>query len=298
MQMGQKLLALLGGDGREIILAKFLVDQGFAVHLCGFENYRPLPAPNFANPVEAVQGTAAVILPMAGIREDLTPPSPYSANPPRITEAVFAALPPGVPVFVGRANAALKRMARSVNLIEIADDDELAILNSIPTAEGALELAMAHTDFTLHGSRVLVAGLGRCGLTLARMLRGIGAEVTAAARNPADLARAYEMGLTICPFTRLRDCVADVDLIFNTVPAPVITGSILEAAKRCRLVVDIASGRGGTDFARAEELGIKAILAPGLPGKAAPATAGKVLTQVYPRLLRQYGLMEDEKNEK
>ena len=139
-------------------------------------------------------------------------------------------------------------MARSVNLIEIADDDELAILNSIPTAEGALELAMAHTDFTLHGSRVLVAGLGPVRADPGANAPGIGAEVTAAARNPADLARAYEMGLTICPFTRLRDCVADVDLIFNTVPAPVITGSILEAAKRCRLVVDIASGWGRYGF--------------------------------------------------
>jgi len=32
-------------------------------------------------------------------------------------------------------------------------------------------------------------------------------------------------------------------------------------------------------------LGLKAILAPGLPGKVAPATSGRILAQIVPRLI-------------
>jgi len=76
-----------------------------------------------------------------------------------------------------------------IQLIETANLDELAILNSIPSAEGAIQMAMDATKITIHGSASFVLGLGRFGTTLARMLHGIGAQVTGVARKPSDLAR-------------------------------------------------------------------------------------------------------------
>ena len=45
------------------------------------------------------------------------------------------------------------------------------------------------------------------------------------------------------------------------------------------LILDLASAPYGTDFEAAKELGIKAMTAPGLPGKTAPKTAGKLIAE-------------------
>lgn len=45
-------------------------------------------------------------------------------------------------------------------------------------------------------------------------------------------------------------------------------------------MIDLASAPGGVDLAASRELGKTAVLAPGLPGKVAPVTAGRLLAQV------------------
>ena len=46
----------------------------------------------------------------------------------------------------------------------------------MPTAEGAIQLAMEELPITLHGARVLVIGYGRLGRVLADRLAGLKAE--------------------------------------------------------------------------------------------------------------------------
>lgn len=289
--MGQSLtIAVIGGDKRELFLAEFLVSQGFEVRLCGHEKYHALPAPNFIDPIEAAEMADAVIMPLAGLKENFSPNCPFSDSPPKVGADFFAALRPNTPVFVGWAREELKALAGNVSIIEVAEDDELAILNSIPTAEGAIAVAMDNSPITIHGSNAMVIGFGRCAISLARMLMGVGASVTVAARKSSDLARAFEMGFKTCLVSNLSNEVENMDFIFNSVPAMVVSESVLTQAKSCQLIVDIASGKGGIDFDAASKLGIKSIQALGLPGKVAPVTAGKILTKVYPRLFEQYGV--------
>ena len=44
--------------------------------------------------------------------------------------------------------------AHGIELVELFDRDDVAIYNSIPTAEGALMMAIQNTDITIHGSRM------------------------------------------------------------------------------------------------------------------------------------------------
>ena len=50
--------------------------------------------------------------------------------------------------------------------------------NAFPTCEGALQLAMEQTAFTLQNARCLVIGAGRIGMLLARKLYALDAQVT------------------------------------------------------------------------------------------------------------------------
>ena len=58
--------------------------------------------------------------------------------------------------------------------------------NAFPTCEGALQLAMEQTAFTLQNARCLVIGAGRIGMLLARKLYALDAQVILHASPPQD----------------------------------------------------------------------------------------------------------------
>ncbi|KYH32191.1 dipicolinate synthase subunit DpsA [Neomoorella mulderi] len=281
-------VAMLGGDAREVILLEELLRQGAEVRVAGLGD---LPeregCTSYEDPLAAVQGARVIILPVPGVNTKGMIHAPRARQPLYFTREVAGAIPAGTPVLVGVARAYLKDMAaeRGWQLVETAEMDEMAILNSIPTAEGAIMLAMQELPITLHGSEAFVLGLGRTGFTLARMLAGVGARVTVIDRGAADRARAYAEGWPAFTFTELAAIVGQADVIFNTVPAPVLTEALLARTKPGVLIIDLASDPGGTDFTAAAALKRRAMLAPGLPGKVAPRTAGQILARLYPTLI-------------
>ncbi|MEA4883802.1 MAG: dipicolinate synthase subunit DpsA [Clostridia bacterium] len=282
-------LCVMGGDRREVELVRVLAESGANVRSYGVPQAGlngPLRACSLAaNAEEACAGADAIILPLSGT--DASGCVRISASPVCITRELLSVLRPGAALFSGTIVAWVRDAcaAAGVRMVETGNDDELAILNSIPSAEGAIQMAMQATPFTIHGSNCLVLGLGRTGATLARMLRGIGANVWAAARKPKDRARATEMCLAPVSFSDLPACLPQMDIVFNTVPAVVLNRELIYVMRRTAVIIDLASAPGGTDFASAAERGIHAELAPGLPGKAAPLTAGRILSRVIPEIV-------------
>lgn len=281
-------LAILGGDGREVILAEHLAGLNALVKVVGL----PVQGKNIiqcVHPSEALESVNAVIFPVPGVNAESKIYSAYLERPLFLTEELMEKLAPGTPVLVGIAKPPLRKIAQKLGLrlIEVMEIDEVAILNSIPSAEGAIQLAMEKMPVTIHGSKAWVLGFGRTGITLARVLNAMGAKTTVVARNVTQLARAVEMGLQTATYSELENISEEVDVIFNTVPAPVLHRAILEQLPGSVLIIDIASAPGGTDFEAAKRLGIEAILAPGLPGKVAPKTAGRILCRIVPRLLAE-----------
>jgi dipicolinate synthase subunit A len=283
---GQKI-ALLGGDAREHKLLSCLKKQDAKLYVVGD---LPLTAENITgveNLAQLPKDLDAVIAPMTGIDEDYKIKKPFGEEELVITEEFCSQLKPGTKFFIGFAKPQLKTWCRDYNLklVELAAEDEVAILNAIPTAEGALELAIRKSDLTLHGNNSFVLGLGRVGLTLARMLKGLGSNTYGVARKRRDLARAQEMGLIPVDFAELAAKINEADFIFNTVPALVLTEEILTGVNPQAVIIDLASAPGGSDFKVAQELGIDAELALGLPGKVAPDSAGQILAEVIPRYI-------------
>ncbi|NLK51218.1 MAG: dipicolinate synthase subunit DpsA [Syntrophomonadaceae bacterium] len=291
-------IAVLGGDDRELVLIPELIKMGAKVKVAGFPPCSELSEAHIAETVEeAIVDVQAIIMPMPGTDESGNIRAVYSPHNLKLTDKIVRQIAPYTPVLIGVARSFLKEWAARYrfNLIEMADMDQVAILNSIPSAEGAIQIAMESLPITIHGSQSWVLGFGRVGKTLARMLNGIGAMTTVCARNPADLARIWEMGYREVSFKQMMEKIAEADIIFNTVPVMALDRSVLIRCKREVLILDLASTPGGTDFEAAAELGIKAILAPGLPGKVAPRTAGKILAQVIPRLILEALNQKQEK---
>ncbi|MBM7868395.1 dipicolinate synthase subunit DpsA [Heliobacterium gestii] len=283
-------LVVMGGDARDQILVRRLAERGATVDVIGLPVEETGRVRGMADIPKALAGKAALLLPMPGVDLEGRVYAPLHHQPLRLERDHLALLRPGSPIFVGVARPNLRLLAQSnqLPLVEVAELDELAILNSVPSAEGALQIAMEELPITIHGSRSLVLGFGRLGLTLTRLLQAMGSRVTVVTRDGGHRARAWEMGAIAEPFSALAAVLAETDIIFNTVPAPVLGEGELAATSREALIIDLASAPGGTDFEAARRLGIRALLAPGLPGKVAPKTAGEILARVYPDLIARH----------
>jgi dipicolinate synthase subunit A len=280
-------VAVMGGDARELIVVEELASLGACVIVLGLPVKSRPGTVVIQDPEEGLSEIQALVLPLPGIDEKGFLYSPLAERPLTLTGGWLARIPPNIPVFVGLAKPTLVQIAsqKNLRLIELMKLNEVAILNSIPTAEGALQMAMEMLPITIHGCTALVLGFGRTGATLSRLLGAMGARTMVAARRPEYLARITEMNLIPIPFHELDEALDDADLIFNTVPVQVLSEKMLRKVAPETVIIDLASAPGGTDFRAAKVLGINAVLAPGLPGKVAPKTAGLILARVITRLL-------------
>jgi dipicolinate synthase subunit A len=282
-------MAFVGGDARTIEVIKHASELDAGIVLIGFDQLETLLPDTVKAELspDVFADVDAVILPVSGMDDEGKVQAQYSSSPLVLNESHFEAMPRHAMVFTGIARKRLQTAAqdRDLRLFKLMELDEVAIHNSIPSAEGAIQFAMQNTDITLHGSKSAVLGFGRCGVTLARMLAGIGAKVTVCARSKPDLARIEEMGLRAVAMQELLTAVQDADIIFNTVPAMILSAEVLAKVPKSCVIIDIASNPGGTDFRYAEKRGIKAILAPSLPGIVAPKTAGMIMARTMCRLI-------------
>ncbi|MBQ7876459.1 MAG: dipicolinate synthase subunit DpsA [Clostridia bacterium] len=174
----------------------------------------------------------------------------------------------------------------SLRWIDYSLCPEFEILNAVPTAEGAIQIAMEEFPFTLHNSRVIVTGYGRVGKALASRLKALGAKTTVAARSAAQRAEAEGAGLDTIMLEKLCDKAHTCQILFNTVPACVCTKSVLGRLPSSSGIIDLASKPGGVDLDAAKTFGVNVIWALGLPGKVAPVSAGEIIKETVCNIAR------------
>ena len=257
---GQRRFAVIGTDARLAAAGRALARAGFAVggpEQTALADYILLPLP---------------------LDESRTP----------LAELLRAAKP-GAVALGGRLSAQAKTIAQEagVELVDYYARPELAIYNAIPTAEGCIGILMKERSRTLWGSSILLTGFGPVGQALGVRLAALGAQVTVAARRPAQRAQAESLGMQGAELARLARLAPAFDTVVNTIPAPVLTEAVLAALRPGSLIVDLASKPGGTDFAAARRLGHRAIHALSLPAACAPETAGEALARTVCEILAE-----------
>ena len=186
-------------------------------------------------------------------------------------------------IITGNITKEIEQYIKSENKNEIIDVlklEELAILNAIPTAEGAIQIAMQKSKKTLHGSKCLVMGFGRIGKILAKMLSGLGAKVSCEARKQQDIAWIKAYGYTAIHLDEINKCLGEFDFIFNTIPYLILDKNRLQLINNECLLIDLASKPGGIDFDSAKEIGLETEWALALPGKVAPKTSAKYIYEI------------------
>lgn len=115
----------------------------------------------------------------------------------------------------------------------------------------------------------------------------MGAHVCVAVRKNRDAALAFAAGLQPCSYENMYDVLPRIKLLYNTVPAKVVTSDVLERLPGSCLIIDVASNPGGVDLDCAAERGLRVIKALSLPGKVAPFTAAENMLSVIYNIIRE-----------
>ena len=264
-----------GGDNRLHYTAESLRERGYTV------------TRTKADTGEDYADTDVLILPVPLSRNGTTVFAPQAGDPVPVS-LLAEKLPRTARVFCGvpRENAE-PFFRRGIRLYDYAAREEFAVRNALPTAEGVAQILLQTLPVTVRGSAVLITGYGRTARACARLLSAMGAHVTVAARRCSALAFADTDGYRSLYLRELPRFMHGMDAVVNTVPATVLTHDVLRAMRRDCPVIEIASPPYGTDLEAAKALGVHVQIAPSLPGKVAPKTAGVILADTVLNILRE-----------
>lgn len=282
-------VSVIGGDLRQLTLAELLTKDGYDVKVIGFGENSMSSKYKTAKDINEASESDIIILPMPVTLDYKNVNTPFDQNPISL-EHLSDIVKKDAIVLGGRVTKEIFEIFKSNKCIDYYTREELMIKNAVPTAEGAIEIALAETPITLSESKCLVIGYGRIGKVLSKLLKSLGAEVTVSARKYSDLAWIDINGYNCVHNDSLKSVADKFDVIFNTAPALILDEEILKTITSDCVVIDLASKPGGVDFEKARDLGLKVIWALSLPGKCAPLSSGKIIKETILNILHEQGV--------
>ena len=295
---GKRIVSVIGGDERALYAARYLAKRGCVCRLfylgdrknpCaeGFERGQCV-APYML--YEAMDGADCLLLPLPLSLDRIHLNAPYSQISLPLAE-LARQIPREIPLFGGGLSAVALSGRRGLT-VDLLKDEEFAAKNALPTAEGALALAILHHKGLLFGSRCAILGYGRIASALLPMLLSLGVHCTVFARRETARLAAQQAGAEGISFEELPCRLPSFDLVFNTVPETVIAPAHCSLFKKESLFVELASSPYGMSDETRRKLGAKHLFAPSLPGKYAPLYAGSLIGE------RMLSLLSDHEQSK
>lgn len=262
-----------------IFAARRFAGAGFDVSLYGFELARAECGDIMAESASAaLAGADFAVLPPVVSRDGENVHAPLAREKIPLRSLDFG----GASVFAGAFCSEIK-----ADIVNYAESEAFAVRNAVPTAEGALKIAMEETRESICGMRACVLGFGRIGAVLAKDLWALGASACVFARRSEARALAEAFGTSARGFDALDAEIGSYDCIFNTVPHRIVGKAALSRIKEGAPFIELASAPGGADEALARSLGVKYVPAGGLPGKIMPKSAGKIIYETIKEMMEE-----------
>lgn len=271
---------VVGGDLRNVELAKLLKEDGKTVYTYGMNVNSGEKLENFLEDIDVVIG------PIPFSRDGLTVSSKFVESKILIKDLLEKIK--GKILIAGNISEDVKKLAKIYNIevIDVMKSEKLAVLNTIATAEGTIELMIANTDTIIFDSNVLILGFGRVAKTLANRLEGLVKSIICASKEDDELAWIEVYGYEKMNLNDLVKCkeskkyLKNYDVIINTIPSMILDAEKLQYVNKEVLLIDLASNPGGIDKEETKKQGLKLIHALGLPGKVAPKSSARFIKNI------------------
>ena len=280
--MKQKFL-ILGGDLRSVKLAEMLINDNNKVSAYGLEKSEDIQENNqidkISNLQSAIEKVDIIVAPTPFSSNGETINSPYAKEEIKIEQLVKSNKQKIL--IAGGIKESIKEQLEEkyLKVIDVMKREELAILNTIATAEGTIKVAIENTDKILQGTTVLILGFGRVAKIVANKFSLLSTKVTCAARKISDLAWIEAYGYNSININDMLYELKDFDIIINTVPQIIIKEKELKHMKSDVLIIDLASKPGGIEGTKAIQMGLKYIWALAIPRK----SCTNIICRIYKR---------------
>ena len=276
-------LSIIGGDLRYVKLANMLSKDGIKISTYGLNHKEIIENKNISKCTtldEILNKNEIVLLPLPLTKNNVIINSTFSENELKIKDLIYKIK--NKKVIAGNIKEDIEKILSLNNneVIDLMKIEELTILNTIPTAEGTLQIAIEKTDKTIYDSNVLILGFGRVGKTVANRFYGVGANVYCEARKEEDLALIKTFGYRELNLLNLKDNLMKFDIIINTIPAKILGKEEIRSIKTNCLIIDLASLPGGVSEEAKDILKERYIHALALPGKVAPTSSAVYIRKV------------------
>ncbi len=269
--MSKKNVLFIGGDSRQLYCAKNLLDEGYEISIYGFDKYEDINSlfMNFKVLKIAIILADAIVLPTPFLHNDYLymPFCEERIKPSEILKHID-----NTKIVFGSSfgdDFRKKLEDKGIRYVDFLEDESLAVLNAELTAEGAVNIICNSLKRSVSDNKILVLGFGRISKNITRILSAFRCKTTVGARKKSDLTWAKLFGTQAKEIKHIN--YSDYDIVINTVPAPLLSVSLIEENKSV-LFLDLAPS-----FSCLCE---NYICATALPGKYAPESAGKNLADV------------------
>lgn len=278
---------ILGGDYRNIELAKLLAKEKNIVYTYGLEKeIQKLESKNIiiCDNIEELQDTNIVITSIPLSKDSININMPLSINDRKIKIDETLKIMEKKIVFTGSISSEILRKFKlyNIEILDIMKNEEFAVLNAIPTAEETIKIIIANTKKVLHNTNCLIMGYGRIGKVLAKKLSGLSANITCLISDNTEKTLCEVEGYNYIEFEDIKnksDLLKKYDIIINTIPKIILTDE-LKKIRKDALIIDLASKPYGIDRNIVKQENLNFIEALGLPGKSAPITVAENMYEV------------------
>ena len=220
MENRSTVFSIIGGDLRSVALSNLIAEDKYKINVFGFNNrdfsMKFLDKDNLNS---AISGSRIIIGPTPCSSDNETLNSPYYENKIFLQD-IFKLMTKNQIFIAGKITDQISGIAKfyNIKIFDILKREEMSVLNSIPTAEGAIQIAMEKMQITLHNCNALVLGYGRIGKILSKMLFGIGSNVYVLSRKYSDMAWIRGYGYHPLTILELPNSISKMNVIFNTIP--------------------------------------------------------------------------------
>lgn len=211
-------ISIIGGDLRIAKLVEMYAKENNRVYTYGMEKYfSQLSEIEFDNNIimcknieEVIDSSKYIISSIPLSRDNIYINAPFSDNKIEL-EDVLKKLSN-----INRNNVLVNKYFiagkipkefhnKNIENIDLLENEEFNILNSIPTVEGTIKIIIQEREDTIHESNILICGFGRIGKILCDRLKSMGANIYCAARKEVDLAWIREEGYIPLKYNEIKE---------------------------------------------------------------------------------------------
>lgn len=265
----------IGGDSRNIELAKILAKDEMLVYTYGLEkgfvekdlNPKIMQCKNLE---QAINEAEIIITALPFSKDNKNINTPLSEKKLKIEEVLNKIK--GKKVFTGNISKEIKEKfdKENIKFFDIIKNEEFAILNTVPTAEATIKIIIENTKNIIQNSRCLIMGFGRIGKILSYKMQSLSLKTTVIPTNNIEEAWGKAYGYDIITFENIKEkkeILSKYDIIVNTIPKIILKEEELKNVRKDTLIIDLSSKPFGIDRDFMKNENMNFIEALGLPRK-------------------------------